>query len=297
MFLDTDDLHILPKVTSLTLRCIKMTEKSLTDINICMPALQTLALVSVFGVQEARIESPNMLVLCLGLSTKARVVDLDLPNVHKLQLKMTCPDFLRVCAPNLAYVAVCMEKREDATVKFEQVSHLRELLFGASQFKTLSKLIKGNPSLEKVFLDVPCMALGEDGKWEGVLHQVPTRLPDVIALEDSCPYLHTLSLGPGIWHSIEIDFKDKRELSMVRKWPDLKRLIVHMIIQSLDTCLSVLRWLVGALPSLEKLEIYVHTDSHVELGQFVSDCKKQISHTNFKSGPWKKSLCFACFSF
>jgi hypothetical protein len=121
MYLDTNDLEELPNVTSLTLRCIKVTDRALTEINEAMPALETMALVSVFGVQEAKIVSSRMKVLCLGLSTSARVVDLDLPRVEKLQLKMTCPELLRVCAPNLMYVAVCMEKREGAHVEFEQV--------------------------------------------------------------------------------------------------------------------------------------------------------------------------------
>jgi hypothetical protein len=296
MYVDTCDLKPLPHVTTLTLRCIKLTEHSLTEISESMPSLESMALVSVFGVQEARIHSSSMRVVCLGLSTKARVVDLNLPNVHKLQLKMTCPDVLRVCAPNLAYVAVCMEKRDGAIVEFERVTQLKELLFGASQFWTLRELIKNNCALEKVFLDVPCMALGEDGKWEGVLHHVPLQLPDVRALQDSCPSLHTLSVGPGLWHSMEEDFK-QNHLSRVSEWPALSRLIVHMIVQSLDTCLSLLRCLTAALPSLQTLEIYVHSDSPVEPGQFLSGCREQIRHTVFKSGEWKKSLCFACFSF
>jgi hypothetical protein len=296
MYVDTSDLRPLPHVTTLTLRCIKLTEHSLTEISECMPSLESMALVSVFGVQEARIHSSSMRVVCLGLSTKARVVDLNLPNVHKLQLKMTCPDVLRVCAPNLAYVAVCMEKRDGAIVEFERVTQLKELLFGASQFWTLRELIKSNCALEKVFLDVPCMALGEDGKWEGVLHHVPLHIPDVRALQDSCPSLHTLSVGPGLWHSMEEDFKHNHT-SRVSEWPALSRLIVHMIVQSLDTCLSLLRCLTAALPSLQTLEIYVHSDSPVEPGQFLSGCREQIRHTVFKSGEWKKSLCFACFSF
>lgn len=87
MFLDTEDLQQMSNMKSLTLRCIKMTERSLTDINACMPALVTLALVSVFGVQEARLTSENLEVLCLGLSTSAKIVDLDLPKVKKLSSK------------------------------------------------------------------------------------------------------------------------------------------------------------------------------------------------------------------
>lgn len=297
MYLDTNDLEVLPKVESLTLRCIKMTDKSLTDISNCMPALVTLALVSVFGVQEARISSPKLQVLCLGLSTPARTVDLDLLTCKKLQLKMTCPDSLRVKAPSLAYVAVCMEKRDGSIVEFDDVHSLRELLFGASHFATLSKLMRSNVHLEKIFLDVPCMALGEDGKWEGVLERIPRNLPDIEALKESCLRLHTLSVGPGLWHSMEESFLAKKELATFKGWPALSRLIVHMVVQSLESCVSILQWLIAALPSLKLLEIYVHLDSPVDLKLFWEICQEQLVHANLQWGTWKRCLNFACFSF
>jgi hypothetical protein len=297
MYLDTSDLEVLPKVQSLTLRCIKMTDKSLTEINRAMPALVTLALVSVFGVQEARISSPNLQVLCLGLSTSAKTVDLDLPTCTKLQLKMTCPDALRVCAPQLAYVAVCMEKRDDAVVEFDNVHNLKELLFGASHFHTLSKLMLTNRSLEKLFLDVPCMSLGEDGKWEGVLDQIPRALPDIDALRDSCPALHTLSVGPGLWHSMEEAFIADPELATFRRWPALSKLIVHMVVQSLEPSVAVLQCLVAAVPSLDCLQVYVHLDSPVDLPLFGAVCRERIGGQSLQLGTWKRSLNFACFSF
>ncbi|CAM6059070.1 unnamed protein product [Sphagnum tenellum] len=297
MFLDTRDCPVLPHMTGLTLRCIKMMGKGLTDINKCMPALNMLAVVSVFGVEEAKITSEYMQVMCLGLSTKAKTVELNLPNVCKLQLKMACPDSLWVSAPSLAYVAVCMEKREGALVEFEKISNLKELLFGASHFCTLTRLIRNNPLLGKVFLDVPCMELGDDGRWEGVLPDVPLMIPDMKELDASCPCLHTLSIGPGLWYSLETGFENKpNEGEMFKKWPSLKHLIVHIIVLKMDTCLSVLRLISAAVPSLQTLEIYIHADSPVDADHVLLECEEHIAFP-FKSGKWKKSLSFSCFSF
>lgn len=298
MYLDTNNLNEMPTVTCLTLRCIKMTEYSLMDINQCMPSLITLALISVFGVQEAKLSSPNLEILCLGLSTSAKVVDLDLPKVKKLQLKMTCPDSLKVRAPKLAYVAVCMENRDGTVVEFENVNNLKELLFGASHFSTLSQLMRCNPLLEKIFLDVPCMALGEDGRWEGILPQVPLRVPDMESLKESCPLLHTLSVGPGLWHAMEECFISKQEVATFRRWPALSRLIVHTVVLSLETCIALLEWLLAAVPSLQVLEIYVHLDSPVKVDQLWSACQELgPPHSKLVLGSWKRSLNFACFSF
>ncbi len=296
MFLDTRDCPVLPRMTCLTLRCIKMMGKGLTDINKCMPALTMLAVVSVFGVEEAKITSEHMQVMCLGLSTKAKTVELNLPNVRKLQLKMACPDSLWVSAPSLAYVAVCMEKREGALVEFEKISNLKELLFGASHFCTLTRLIRNNPLLGKVFLDVPCMELGDDGRWEGVLPDVPLMIPDMKELDASCPCLHTLSIGPGLWYSLETGFENKPNGEMFKKWPSLKHLIVHIIVLKMDTCLSVLRLISAAVPSLQTLEIYIHADSPVDADHVLLECEEHIAFP-FKSGKWKKSLSFSCFSF
>lgn len=298
MYLDTNDLDKLPKLESLTLRCIKMTERSLTDIDDCMPVLVTLALVSVFGVQDAKMKSQKLEVLCLGLSTSARIVDLNLPQVKKLQLKMTCPEILRVRAPKLTYVAVCMEKRDRPDVEFLEVNGLKELLFGASHFSILPYLMKSNRLLEKIFLDLPCMALGEDGKWEGVLEQIPRSLPDIEVLKASCPILHTLSVGPGLWHAMEESFEINQELATFRRWRTLTKFIVHMVVQSLDNCMSVLQWLVDAVPTLKFLEIYVHVDSPADRQLFQSKCEEEFTMlTKLTMGTWKRSLNFTCFSF
>ena len=299
MFLDTSDISEMPTVTSLTLRCIKMTEFSLMDINQSMPSLISLALISVFGVEEAKFSSPNLEILCLGLSTSAKVVELDLPKVRKLQLKMTCPDSLKVKAPKLAYVAVCMENRDGTEVEFESVTNLKELLFGASHFFTLSQLMRCNPLLEKVFLDVPCMALGEDGRWEGILPHVPLRVPDMESLKKSCPLLQTLSVGPGLWHAMEENFISKQEITTFRRWPALSRLILHTVVLSLETCIAVLEWMLATVPSLQVLEIYVHMDSPVRVDQLFHACMQlgRPRHSKLMMGSWKRSLNFSCFSF
>jgi len=292
MYLDTSDLLPMPQLRALTLRCIKMTEHSLSDLNSSMPSLFTLALVSVFGIQVARLSSPNLQVLCLGLSTSAKIIDLHLPNLHKLQLKMTCPDSLLVNAPQLAYVAVCMENRDHSVVSFQNVNNLKELLFGASHFATLSNLMRTNPYLEKLFLDVPCMALGEDGKWEGVLQGVPLRVPDIAALKENCPSLHTLSVGPGLWHALE------QGKMVERKWPELKRLVVHVVVVKLETFVEMVKWIVKMVPTLVLMEIYVHEDSPVKVAEVWGKCQEEVLvREKLHWGMWRRSLNFQCFSF
>jgi hypothetical protein len=285
MYLDTTDLHPLPSLQSLTLRCIKLTEAALTDINTATPALQTLALVSVFGVQEAHLASPQLQILCLGLSTAARSVDLHLPQCTKLQLKMTCPDALRVHAPQLAYVAVCMENRSGSKIEFDAVTNLRELLFGATHFHTLSSLLKINPSLQKLFLDVPCMAMAEDGHWQGVL-ETSSSLPEILS-----PALHTLSVGPGLWHVME-----QRSCELAKWLPEgLCMLVVHMVAQTLEGCVATLQGLVAGTPSLRRMEVYVHLDSPVHPDLVC--CAVRRLGVPVEMGTWKRSLNFACFSF
>jgi hypothetical protein len=64
----------------------------------------------------------------------------------------------------------------------------------------------------------------------------------------------------------------------------------------MDTCLSVLRLISAAVPSLQTLEIYIHADSPVDADHVLLECEEHIAFP-FKSGKWKKSLSFSCFSF
>ena len=191
-----------------------------------------------------------------------------------------------------------MESRDGTAVEFHNVNSLKELLFGASRFSTLSELLHCNPLLEKLFLDVPCMVLGEDGRWEGLLPHVPLLVPDMESLKESCPLLHTLSVGPGLWHAMEECFIGKQEVATFRRWPALSRLVMHVVAMSSDTCIALLEWLLAAVPSLQAVEVYVYLDSPVKVDQLWSACQELGSlHSKLLLGSWKRSLNFACFSF
>lgn len=282
-------------VTTLTLRCVKLTENGLRELNECMPNLKTLTLVTVVGLKDARFKSDLLEVLCLGLATKVKTVKLEVNSLIKLQLKMACPDELRVEAGNLQCLAVCMDKRPDTIVDFKGVNKLRELLMGASEFSTLHTLCKSNPELEKAFLDVPCMAFEDNGGWKAVLNHVPLNLPDMKLIRVKCPKLHTLSVGPGLWYSLEEDMKKNPEV-FAPTWPALKTLILHLIVQEIEVSMKLLRGLVESIPTLVKLEVYVHRDSKAELEEF-GQLTDLFPSLELKFDYWKKGLKFECFSF
>ncbi|XP_024393451.1 uncharacterized protein [Physcomitrium patens] len=295
MFIDSTGLEDMPSVVSFTLRCVKVTGDTLQHINAHMRNLKTLALLGVFGVTHGNLDFPHMKVLCLGLSTVAREVSMHLPSLVKLQLKMLCPERLTVTASDLKFMAFNLDIREISKVEFKDLRKLQELLYGASSFETLLKIVAANPNLEKLFLDIPCMALGEDGKWLGVLKGIPITLPSFKQLL-MCERLEVLNVGPGLWHSME---ENLGQLSTVEKWPPFKRLTLHMIPQNLDICVAILRILLK--PGLVALKICVHTHSLISYETIVSAVKEIVSHFGqdfrFESQPWTKSLDFSCFSF
>ncbi|KAL2632236.1 hypothetical protein R1flu_016922 [Riccia fluitans] len=285
----------LSGVKVLTLRCVKLTENGLKDLNDCMPNLITLTLVTIVGLRDARFKSDKLKVLCLGLATRVKSVKLEVNALTKLQLKMACPDELRVEARSLQCLAVCMDKRQDAIVEFKGVNKLRELLMGASEFSTLDKLCSANPGLEKVFLDVPCMTFEDDGGWKAVLSHVPLNLPNMKHIKIKCTKLHTLSIGPGLWYSLEQDTKTNPE-TFSPTWPVLTTLILQIIVQELEVSLKLFRGLLESIPSLENLEVYVHKDSNMELEEF-GPLKELFPTVQWKLDWWKKGLKFNRFSF
>lgn len=295
MFIDTSDCEKMPSMVSLTWRCVKVTALALEDINEIMPKLQTLALLGVFGVESGNLTFEDMKVLCLGLSTTAKEVVMNLPKLEKLQLKMSCPQKLIITAGTLKYVAFNLEVIEPSEMELKCLAGLQELLYGASSFVTLSSLIDTNPNLRKIFLDIPCMALAEDGRFLGVLKDVPLMLPNFSKLHE-CHNLEVLNIGPGLWYCMETNVET---LTSTEKWPSMSILILHMIPQNLGPAITVLRMLLRL--SVKSLVVYVHTSSPVNFGRLkpvieavVSECEQRIeAHIR----TWTMSLDFSCFSF
>ncbi|XP_024359856.1 F-box/LRR-repeat protein At4g29420 isoform X1 [Physcomitrium patens] len=305
MYIDTSDCEVMSSMLSMTLRCVKVMGGILDDMNKFMPNLQTLALLGVFGVEKGNLKFKNMKVLCLGLSTPAKNVLMDLPSLEKLQLKMQCPKDLRIVAPQLKYFAFNMEVPEESKVQVccgdttkvhatkDLPGGLLELLYGASSFETLALLLERNMrNLRKLYLDIPCMALKEDGTFSTVLKDVPLNLPCFEKLHN-CELLQFFNIGPGLWHSMEIHVE---QLTSRSRWPRMHTLILHMIPHNPESSLRVLQMILG--PSVENLTIYIHKSGPVDcklMKQRIEEIDMQKIKCTLRE--WTTSLDFTCFSF
>jgi hypothetical protein len=182
-----------------------MNGNAFDDISNKMGSLQTLALWRVSGILTGCLSSTQLKVLCLGLSTKAGAVKLDLPSLSKLQLKMLCPEELCITAPALKFIDFNLKVPKCSEIKFKGISHLQELLCGASNFLALSILVKGNQFMNKVYLDVPCLSLGEDGKWLRVLKEVVLIIPRLLTMAGAVKLdLPSLAKFRMICHTTEV---------------------------------------------------------------------------------------------
>lgn len=295
MFIDTNECEEMENMISLTLRCVKVVGEALKHINDTMPKLQTLALLGVFGAEGGVLTFEDMRVLCLGLSTPATAVIMNLPKLEKLQLKMQCPQKLIIEARILKYVAFNLEVLEPSKVDLKKsMVGLEELLYGATSFLTLSDLLMKNiHHLQKLFLDIPCMALGEDGRFLGVLKDIVLNLPSFSRLHQ-CEKLKVLNIGPGLWHSMETQVET---IVAEERWPSIQDLILHMIPHSMEAAMTVLRMLLR--PSVTSLTIFIHTSSPVTRELMIPRIEEVVSRQNIIPHilPWTKSLDFSCFSF
>jgi hypothetical protein len=303
MCIETNECTEMPELTSFTLRCVKINNDALNDFSDKMKNLQTLALLGVFGIGTGHLKLQQLKILCLGLSTKAKVVTMELPSLTKLQLKMACPEDMSITAPNLKYVAFNLEVPVavnpeaglgSLALRFVDVKNMQELLYGASKFVALSDLVLGNRYLNKLFLDIPCMALGEDGKWLGVLKEVRLNIPSFTTLQQECPNLEVLNIGPGLWYAMESNIETVKN---VQRWPQVRTLILQMIPQKMETSVMLLETLVTEIDTLVKLDIFVHTSSPVNSGEFFETIQDQVQHLNLNKKSWTKSLDFSCFTF
>ena len=294
MFIDTTDCEEMKFLASLTLRCVKVVGDALQHINDKMTKLQTLALLGVFGAEGGVLTFQDMKVLCLGLSTPAKDVVMHLPKLEKLQLKMQCPEKLIIHASVLKYVAFNLEVLEPSKVDLKSMDGLKELLYGATSFITLSDLVDKNfQHLERIFLDIPCMALGEDGRFLGVLKDILLRLPSFSKLHQ-CEKLTVLNIGPGLWYSMETQVP---AILLEERWPSVRTLILHMIPHDIEFAITVLRMLLR--PSVTRLSIFIHTSSPVTRELMIPRIEEIAGRQNIVPEilSWTKSLDFSCFSF
>jgi hypothetical protein len=82
---------------------------------------------------------------------------------------MQCPEKLSLNAPSLQLIASNLEVPEMMRLDLKKICSLQEVLYGASNFDILVKIIRTSQNADKVFMGIPRMALGEDGEWLGVL--------------------------------------------------------------------------------------------------------------------------------
>ncbi|CAM6040411.1 unnamed protein product [Sphagnum compactum] len=176
MSIHTKNCEQMLKLTSFSLDRVGINSDAFNDISEKMGSLQTLAMQRVFGIQTGCLSLPQLKVLCLELSTKAGGVELDLPSLSKLQLKMACPEKLCINAPALKSIAFKLEVPECSAIKFEGLSHLQEPLHGESNSLSLL-IICGRVLQTELKFDVPCMRLGGDPNRLGVLNEVRWNYP------------------------------------------------------------------------------------------------------------------------
>jgi hypothetical protein len=138
------------------------------------------------------------------------------------------------------------------------------------------------------------MALGEDGKWLGVLKEVRLNIPSFTTLQQECPNLEVLNIGPGLWYAMESNIETVKN---VQRWPQVRTLILQMIPQKMETSVMLLETLVTEIDTLVKLDIFVHTSSPVNSGEFFETIQDQVQHLNLNKKSWTKSLDFSCFTF
>jgi hypothetical protein len=70
-----------------------------------------------------------------------------------------------------------------------------------------------------------------------------------------------------------------------------------MIPQKMETSVMLLKTLVKEVDTLVNLEIFVHTSSPVDSGEFLELIQNQVQHLNLKQKPWMKDPGLSRFSF
>lgn len=280
------DVACMPHLTSLTLECVGLGDADLAAIMRNVPALQSLSLISVFGLQELTVEGACLLSCCLILTSTPQNVTVRAPKLSELRLFL-CPgpERLIIQAPMLASLEVFTEKRPGAVFAVAHTCFLKTLLLISPDLTCVTDF-RGGAFISNMVFEAPILAFNESGAWEGILIQPRVRLPDFRQLSVGFPCLDTLFLGPGLWYAMESDADVKKQLGS--GWPTLRKLVLHVLLINYDSSLHLLEMLVKSLPSLQALEMYFHSESNSGAKlQLISNMEERFNHVHFKSGTWK----------
>ncbi|KAL2653859.1 hypothetical protein R1flu_021987 [Riccia fluitans] len=325
MFLDLKGCSTLARMKLLKLKCVKLMDNGLQEINEVMPMLEHIVLELVVGLRQAKLKSDMVKILCLTCITRVSVIKLESNSLKGLQLKVNNPDEVRVRAPNLEILTIRMARRPESILEFNRMPKLKELLLGANEMSVLEKVSTRNKSLQEVYLDIPCMLYDEHGSWRGVKRDsLPASASIWKSLKNCCRELNSLSVGPGFWFGLEERIRERigemqhpadedssamevegnrQQLVQVavkeqvtQPWSSMKRLTLHLVIQEAELSFGLLSTLLQGLPYLEKLDLYVHKDSKVEIQTLRSRLWEIFPRLSVTCESWSKHLKFDGFT-
>lgn len=288
-WLSVEGLQKMSMLTSLTLEFIRLNDESLTMINECFPALEVLHLINVGGLKDPAICLPQLRVCRWTVSNSPVSLILDACKLFELKLECCSPKSLIIRAPLLACLHLSME-RPGELFKAEDMPNLRSLAVNSFELSSLIELLSGKDFVEKLLLEQPILAFDEDGHWHGI-QKKPSNMPSFEQLGRDFPLLNTLIIGPGAWYTFEHGLDRMGDSSYGSRWKFLKRLVVHVVLLSVENTCTLISKLIGLCPMLFEVELFMHPDSKPDAQTLlISKIQNEFPHLRWKWKVWRKSL-------
>ncbi|KAM7515592.1 hypothetical protein LguiA_005175 [Lonicera macranthoides] len=279
-WLSVDNLNPMPMLTSLTLEFIRLDDENLNKVNDCFPSLRVLNLIGVGGLKEPKIHLLNLKTCQWTVSNAPSSLTILAPNLFQLKLKCVKPRELVIEAPLLSNLNLTLEKASEFKVKeFRCLKTLR------LESRDLSNLLSSFPfgtTIETLIVD---SSKSTDSVQSS--HLVKISLEDLF---NKFPNLSSLTLGSGVWSELQASpFLEGLEFN--NKMKGLKEIIAYLVINDIETTLSLIFHVLERLPSLSNAGFLVHRDVDSSVtSSLISRCVARCSSVRWRWGMWKERM-------
>eukprot|EP00252_Welwitschia_mirabilis_P019279 TRINITY_DN4414_c1_g3_i3.p1 TRINITY_DN4414_c1_g3~~TRINITY_DN4414_c1_g3_i3.p1 ORF type:complete len:453 (+),score=51.33 TRINITY_DN4414_c1_g3_i3:96-1454(+) len=279
-WLSVEGMQNMNTLTSLTLEFIRLNDETLSAINKCFPALEILRLIQVGGLTYPHIQMPKLRVCHWRVSNTPSSLTIDCTSLSELKLECFSPHSLTIKAPSLSFLHISLKKPGRILVE-TAMPNLTKISISCHDIGRVLDIFSRRDTITELFVELSVLLFDYDGHCHG-LHKRPEDMLSLDELQSKFPSLSTLSVGPGAWYMLEEQLDRNNGSGYELEWDCLRKLTIHIALLRVESAFKLLRKVLGVLPALADIAIYVYSDNQIGVQDLIFRAQKDFSHVKWK---------------
>ncbi|KAF8406906.1 hypothetical protein HHK36_006027 [Tetracentron sinense] len=275
-WLSVEGLKPMSKLTSLTLKFVRLDDEDLNKVNDCFLSLEVLNLIGVGGLREPRIHLLHLKMCQWTVSNAPLSLTIHAPTLTELKLNCVKPKSLVLETPLLFSLHLSIEKTSEWGMK--QFLNLNSLRIESTDLYNLICLFPCCKTVEKLMVDSPKLS-----------EQVEVRREvSFEALFHVFSNLSSLTLGPGAWLELETCFR-MEGLKGKSGMKGLREMVAHLVVNKVQITQSFISRVLDQCTNLFEMTLLIHRDVDSAIANnLISCCMADFPRVRWRWGMWKE---------